>query len=133
MILQLNLSSEIPIYLQLRNQIVMGIAQGNLRRGESLPTVRQLASDAGINAMTVNKAYHLLKTEGYVEIDRRKGASVKADLNIDGTFREKLSSELELFCAEAQAKGLPREEFLGLCSSMFDRFSLEDNAPTEEG
>lgn len=92
----LYLSSEIPIYVQLRNQIVMGIAKGQLRAGESLPTVRRMAADAGINTMTVNKAYQLLKAEGYIEIDRRHGAAVK---------------------------GLPKEDFLSLCSHIFDEFS----------
>ena len=134
MVFQLNLSSEIPIYLQLRNQIVKGIASGDLKRGESLPTVRQMASDAGINAMTVNKAYQILKCEGYIEIDRRRGAAVKADLDMDREFRDRLSSELELTCAQAQAKGLPREEFLELCSRIFDQFSRtsKDEAPTKE-
>lgn len=61
MIIELNTSSDIPIYVQLRNQIVLGIGRGELKEGESLPTVRQMAEDAGINVMTVNKAYGVLK------------------------------------------------------------------------
>ena len=70
MILKLNMSSETPIYVQLRNQIVLGIGRGELQLGEGLPTVRQLAQDVGVNTMTVNKAYTALKNEGYIEIDR---------------------------------------------------------------
>ena len=55
MILSLDTSSSVPIYVQLRNQIVTGIGKGQLKVGESLPTVRQLARDAGVNTMTVNK------------------------------------------------------------------------------
>ena len=76
MILKLNMSSETPIYVQLRNQIVMGIGTGALKVGEKLPTVRQMAADAGVNTMTVNKTYQLLKAEGFIEIDRRRGAVV---------------------------------------------------------
>ena len=123
MILELDLSSEIPIYVQLRNQIVMGIARGQLRTGESLPAVRRMAADAGINTMTVNKAYQLLKAEGYIEIDRRYGAAVRENLDMDREFREKFTSELELLSAQAAAKGLPKEEFLILCSRIFDEFS----------
>lgn len=61
MIIELDMSSSTPIYVQLRNQIVKGIGKGELKTGEKLPTVRQLASDAGVNTMTVNKAYQILK------------------------------------------------------------------------
>ena len=68
MILSLDMSSDVPIYVQLRNQIVTGIGKGELKAGESLPSVRQMAQDAGINSMTVNKAYQILKAEGFIEI-----------------------------------------------------------------
>ena len=74
MIIELNMSSSTPIYVQLRNQIVKGIGKGELKTGEKLPTVRQLASDAGVNTMTVNKAYQILKNEGFIRTDRRLGA-----------------------------------------------------------
>ena len=74
MIIKINSRSEMPIYLQLRNQIVKGIGKGELEQGEILPTVRQMAADLGVNAMTVSKAYQLLKAEGFIETDRRKGS-----------------------------------------------------------
>ena len=76
MIIKINTLSQIPLYLQLRNQIVKGIGKGELTEGESLPTVRQMAADLGINTMTVSKAYQLLKAEGFIETDRRKGSVV---------------------------------------------------------
>ena len=71
MIIELDFSSDTPIYVQLRNQIVKGIGKGELKAGEKLPTVRQLANDAGVNTMTVNKTYQILKSEGYVRTDRK--------------------------------------------------------------
>ena len=88
MLIQLDMASDIPIYVQLRNQIVMGIGRGELKMGEKLPTVRQLAQDAGVNTMTVNKAYQVLKAEGFIEIDRRHGATVRPVEDISGLFRE---------------------------------------------
>ena len=76
MIISLDMSSNVPIYVQLRNQIVTGIGKGELKAGETLPSVRQMAQDAGINSMTVNKTYQILKAEGFIEIDRRKGATI---------------------------------------------------------
>lgn len=71
--------SDIPIYKQIRNQIVLGISDGRLKPGEQLPTVRALAEEMGINSMTVNKAYSLLKQEGYIFTDRRNGARVMTE------------------------------------------------------
>ena len=88
MIISLDTSSDVPIYVQLRNQIVTGIGKGELCVGETLPSVRQMAADAGINSMTVNKTYQILKAEGFIEIDRRKGAK--------GSFRyNRLNSGIE--------------------------------------
>ena len=118
MIISLDMSSDVPIYEQLRNQIVKGIARGELKAGESLPTVRQMALDAGINNMTVNKAYQILKAEGFIEIDRRKGATV-CPVHQDPDYIRKLEGELELISAEACLKGLDRSQFLDICEKMF--------------
>ncbi len=119
MLIQLNNGSEIPIYVQLRNQIVTGIGRGDLKEGERLPTVRQLAQDAEVNTMTVNKAYQLLKTEGFITIDRRRGATVSTVQQSDRRYREKLEAELELLSAEARMKGMEQTEFLELCERVF--------------
>lgn len=119
MIISLNLKSNVPIYVQLRNQIVKGIGKGELKVGENLPTVRQLAQDAGINTMTVNKTYQILKMEGFIEIDRRKGATVCPVKDNSGQFQEKLEAELELLSAEACLKGMKKQEFLKICEEMF--------------
>lgn len=77
MILHLDFSAEDPIYRQIRDQVVAGIASGQLKPGEKLPTVRALAEEAGINMMTVSRAYQLLKSEGYITTGRRDGAMVR--------------------------------------------------------
>lgn len=122
MVLKIDMSGEIPIYIQLRNEIVKGIGRGELAPGENLPTVRQLASELGVNTMTVSKAYQLLKSEGFIETDRRKGAIVKpaqAMGEAAAGYREHLGDELELLSAEAKLRGLKREEFLRLCEDAF--------------
>ena len=121
MLIALDMKSSIPIYVQLRNQIVTGIGKGELKTGEHLPTVRQLAADAGVNTMTVNKTYQLLKAEGFIEIDRRHGAMVCPVSQCAGLYREKLERELELLSAEARLKGMEKSEFLGLCERMFEQ------------
>ena len=119
MIIELDMASSTPIYVQLRNQIVKGIGKGELKAGEKLPTVRQLASDAGVNTMTVNKAYQILKSEGFIRTDRRLGAFVSETIAED----EKLESELELLSAEACLTGMSRDEFLSMCDKLYSKMS----------
>ena len=123
MILKLDMNSTVPIYVQLRNQIVMGIGHGELKEGERLPTVRQLASDAGVNTMTVNKTYQILKAEGYIQTDRRQGAMVARNITMNKEFREKLESELELLSAEASITGMDKEEFLKMCENIYSKMN----------
>lgn len=121
MIIKINTLSQIPLYLQLRNQIVKGIGKGELTEGESLPTVRQMAADLGINTMTVSKAYQLLKNEGFLYTDRRLGSIVHIPENEEPSslFQEKLEDELELLSAEARIRGMNLEDFLSFCSKVF--------------
>ena len=128
MIIELDMNSSTPIYVQLRNQIVMGIGRGELKLGESLPTVRQLAQDIGVNTMTVNKAYQILKTEGYIKIDRRHGAIVSDNIDMDIVFREKLENELELLLAEAAINGMDKNDFLSMCNEIYSKIKVSGDS-----
>ena len=128
MIIELDMNSSTPIYVQLRKQIVMGIGRGELKLGESLPTVRQLAQDIGVNTMTVNKAYQILKTEGYIKIDRRHGAIVSDNIDMDIVFREKLENELELLLAEAAINGMDKNDFLSMCNEIYSKMKVSGDS-----
>lgn len=128
MIIELDMNSSTPIYVQLRNQIVMGIGRGELKLGESLPTVRQLAQDIGVNTMTVNKAYQILKTEGYIKNDRRHGAIVSDNIDMDIVFREKLENELELLLAEAAINGMDKNDFLSMCNEIYSKIKVSGDS-----
>lgn len=128
MVIELDMNSSTPIYVQLRNQIVMGIGRGELKLGESLPTVRQLAQDIGVNTMTVNKAYQILKTEGYIKIDRRHGAIVSDNIDMDIVFREKLENELELLLAEAAINGMDKNDFLSMCNEIYSKIKVSGDS-----
>lgn len=128
MIIELDMNSSTPIYVQLRNQIVMGIGRGELKLGESLPTVRQLAQDIGVDTMTVNKAYQILKTEGYIKIDRRHGAIVSDNIDMDIVFREKLENELELLLAEAAINGMDKRDFLSMCNEIYSKIKVSGDS-----
>lgn len=120
MLLKLDFSSDIPIYMQIRNQLVLGIAEGKLSPGERLPTIRTLAAEIGVNVMTVNKAYALLKQEGYILADRRSGARVNPNAVPSGLQEEMVAAHLGLAVSEAKAAGIDRETLLEMCSRLFD-------------
>ena len=118
MLLQLDFTSDTPIFKQIRDQIVLGIADGRLLAGEKLPTIRALADETGVNMMTINKAYQFLKQEGYITTDRR-GGTVVAEQK-DSVSMEKTLSELLLPAASAKLSGMTREDWLGLCGAAYD-------------
>ena len=126
MLLKINFESDMPIYEQLRRQIIIGIAAGELDIGEELPSVRQLGGDIGINLHTVNKAYNILKSEGYLIIDRRKGAMVKDNLPVLGEeYLEILDNELRYLVADSKNRGISKEDFLKYCGELYDEFNQD--------
>ena len=115
MLISIDTLSPTPIYEQLRDQIILGIASKQLAPGEELPSVRRLAADLGINFHTVNKAYALLADDGYLAIDRRKGTMVAPQVRESADFRTKLAQKILHAAAEASCHGISVEEFLQLC------------------
>ena len=118
-IIEINTLSDSPIYEQLRDQVVLGIASKRLAPGEALPSVRRLAADLGINFHTVNKGYTMLCDEGYIVMDRRKGAVVAESIKNEKEFLSRLSERLLLFAAEAVCRAMPQKEFIALCVSRY--------------
>ena len=121
MIIEIDFNSDEALYLQLRNQIVLGIATSRFREGDSLPSVRQLAESIGINMHTVNKAYTVLKQEGFVKVDRRKGAVIAIDIDKLHTLEE-LRKELLVILAKCSCKNITREEIHALIDEIYEYY-----------
>lgn len=119
MVIAINEYSDVPIYLQIRNQIVLGISDGRLAPGEQLPTVRGLAEEMGVNSMTVNKAYQILKQEGYIYTDRRNGAKVRKRLEFANELPADAKEMLQRVISEAKVRGITKEEFYKLCQEYY--------------
>jgi len=128
MIIQLDFESEKPIYSQLTEQIIEGIAKGDLSYGETLPSVRSMAADIGINLHTVNKAYQQLKVDGYIVIHRRKGVVVNPEGPplADNLFKESLQMSLRPYIAKAVSRGISKEEFQQYVNSIYKDMKGED-------
>ena len=120
MIIRIDELSDIPIYLQLRNQIVMGISSGELKAGEKLPTVRDLALEMGINTMTVSKSYQLLKTEGYIMTDRKNGARIRTEIKKEASVSDANKTELRRIVSEARISGVEKQELIDLIDKYWE-------------
>ena len=119
MIIRVDFNSSEALYMQLCRQIIIGIANEEIKEGDNLPSVRDLADEIGINMHTVNKAYSLLRQEGYLKVDRRHGAIIA--IEVDNTKAQmELAEELKLSLAKAISKGVPREAALEMVNEIYD-------------
>lgn len=115
---QVNISSGVPIYRQLMDQVRALVASGRLVEGALLPSVRQVAQDLQVNQMTVSKAYSLLEHDGVVERVRGHGMRVNRKsslLSSRGTVKERLNELrplLEQVATQAYQLALTREQVL---------------------
>lgn len=121
MLIKIDFGSDEAIYMQLRNQIIMGIATAQLREGESLPSVRQMADNIGINMHTVNKAYAVLREEGIIQLDRRRGAVIAIDVNRLQALAD-MKSQLMVVLAKGRCKNITKEEVYALVDEIFEEY-----------
>ena len=125
MLLKIDFNSDEAIYMQLRNQIIFCIATEEIREGDSLPSVRQLAEDVGINMHTVNKSYALLRQEGYLKLDRRRGAVVSVSPDKMRATMEMLE-EMKVVVAKGICRGITREEALPMVDEIYRYYGTEE-------
>lgn len=122
MTINIDFNSAEAIYIQLRNQIIMQIAQDRIKNGESLPSVRQLADELGVNMHTVNKAYALLKEDGYLSLDRRRGAVIQVSLETRSAHLESMNIAMRMMVAEAICKDISLNEMHQIITDMYKEF-----------
>ena len=128
MYIEIDFNSDEALYLQLRNQIIIGIATSQYQEGDTLPSVRQLADTIGINMHTVNKAYSVLKQEGFVKVDRRKGAVISVDIDKLQAMEE-LKKDLQVVLAKSRCKRISKQEVHALIDEIYQNY--EDNGGIE--
>jgi GntR family transcriptional regulator len=124
-ILTVDVSSDTPIYQQLRDRVVEAIADGRLTTGDSLPATRALAADFGINFHTVNKAYDVLRQQGLVRLARKTGAVISRDPDSgppDDAFIGEWTARARTLLAEAVANGMPPGDVRERVNAVLDGF-----------
>ena len=122
MYIEIDFSSDEAIYQQLCDQIILGIATSRLVDGEVLLSVRQMADEIGINMHTVNKAYTILRQEGFVKVDRRRGAFISVDERNRERAIAMVEKEMRVLLAEARCRGLSRNDILMLVDRIYDEY-----------
>lgn len=129
MLLTVDLTSDVPIYQQIRDRIVEAIAAGRIVAGSPLPATRQLAVDLGVNFHTVNKAYDLLRQEGFLRLNRKTGAVIHRDARSgppDTGYPGDWQARLHTLLAEAVAHGISDTDVLGACSRVLATFGQQE-------
>ena len=121
MTIEIDFNSDEALYIQLRNQVILGIATANIHEGDSLPSVRQLAETIGVNMHTVNKAYNVLKQEGFITLDKRRGAVIALDENKIRAVEE-MRQQLQIVLAKACCRAISREEIHELVDEILDEY-----------
>lgn len=121
MYIEIDFNSDEALYLQLRNQIIIGIATSQYQEGDTLPSVRQLADTIGINMHTVNKAYSVLRQEGFVKVDRRRGAVIAIDIDKLQAMEE-LKKDMQVLLAKSRCKRISREEVHALIDEIYQNY-----------
>lgn len=121
MLIEIDFNSDEAIYVQLQNQIIMGIAMNLIREGDSLPSVRRLANTVGINMHTVNKAYAILKQEGFIQLDRRRGAVIAIDMDKARALLE-MREQLRVLLARGRCKDISKEEVHALVDEIYEEY-----------
>ena len=119
MIIKIDFNSDEAIYMQITNQIIMGIAKRQICDGDQLPSIRNMADEIGINMHTVNKAYTVLRQAGYVKLDRRRGAIVSVDVDKIEAIEE-IRRELSVTLAKAGCMHISKEEIHELVDEIYN-------------
>lgn len=122
MLIEVDFDSDEAIYIQLCNQIIVGIATSMIQEGDSLPSVRRLADTIGVNMHTVNKAYSILKREGYISLDKRRGAVIALAADKAEQLAQ-MRRELKIVLARGCCKNITRQEVHNLVDEIMDEYS----------
>src|SRR5580693_2947119 len=110
MILRLNQSSGIPLYLQVMEQVKHAVETGALRAGDQLPAIRKMAEDLVMNPNTVARAYRELEHEGIIELRHGSGAFISESVTWKSGVTRKAQAVVQSAVERLVAAGLTGDE-----------------------
>ncbi|AOH55832.1 GntR family transcriptional regulator [Peribacillus muralis] len=102
-----------PIYLQVADRICHSIARGDMKGGEKLPSVREMAVEMGVNPNTIQRTYAEIERDGFVETRRGQGTFVKNDSALISSLRTRIQAEItETFVQNMKGIGMSNQEMV---------------------
>lgn len=122
MLIKIDYDSSEALYIQLYNQVIKEIALHHLKDGDSLPSVRSMAEELGVNMHTVNKAYALLREDGYVNLDRRNGAVIAVQVEDHSSHIQNMYDNMDMIIARAVCKNIALDEMQELVRQMYENY-----------
>lgn len=126
MFIQIEPQSDVPIYEQVTRQIIEGIARGEIKPGDTLPSVRSLAADLGVNMHTVNKSYHELEAKGIIVIRPKSGAIISSteERALTPEQLQQIEKNLKPVVAEGMVLGATAEQIEHMMKKVFAELQI---------
>lgn len=113
--------SELPIYAQIKEQIKEQILNGQMKEGDILPSIRQLAKEVGVSVITTTRAYNDLEAEGFIATVRGKGSIVLSTENdfLREQYLKRIEAGLMTAIETAKAVHMSEQELLAICKELW--------------
>ena len=115
----LDYHSRTPIYEQIKEQIVLDISRGVLKKDDQLPSLRQLSAQLGLNINTVKHALSELEAQGVIYTIAGKGVFVSGDAESKNIFLQQSMDAVKASLVNAKAMGVDRKQIEGLLNEIF--------------
>ncbi|WP_409271903.1 GntR family transcriptional regulator [Neobacillus sp. SCS-31] len=115
-------NSDLPIYQQIKNQMIQQIMKGDLKDGEQLPSIRNLAKELKISVITTKRAYDDLEKEGYIDTVIGKGTfvSVRGKNMLKQKQFETINGKLKLTVKDCKQYNIPLHEVLEIIKKLYE-------------
>jgi len=133
--LELDFRSHVPIYLQIIERIEYQVASAELRPGDQLPTVRQLAADLRVNFNTVARAYRLLDEAGLISTQQGRGTYVLGKIpaeRVEGLHHAAVEALVRSFLADAARQGFGPDDVEEASRRMIKRWRAAGTPPEDQ-
>lgn len=122
--IELDIQGNVPMHEQIAQQIIAGIASGTIAPSKTLPSARKLAAALRVKSQVVNKAYHMLLKEGFLQerYDGKLGVLVPSQAEmprVTEAYMNRLQKQLQALAAEGRARGMTESEFSKACVNIY--------------
>lgn len=124
--LHIDRQSRVPVFEQIKNELMTLISLGVLTPHSKLPSIRQIAAETGVNINTVKKAFSELETHGVIYSVPGTGSFVSADALADENLRRTAFQEVATAVTAAKAKGIVLDEVLATVRKLYTEEVTKD-------